>query len=133
MIKNNNKNLEYLAGSISVGRIIGGQQGGPLTALADPNQSGFLLAEVISTAIGAMTVIAAIYFIFQIITGGIAIMNSQGDPGKVESARQSITNGLIGMIVVSTATILVSLIAWLIGFDNPFDLDTIIGTIALTV
>lgn len=68
------------------------------------------LANLISTVIGLLTVIAALYFMFMIITGAIGIISSGGDKGKYEDARNKITTGAIGFVVVVAAMFIVGLI-----------------------
>ncbi len=68
------------------------------------------LANLISTIIGLLTVVAALYFIFMVITGALGIITSGGDKGKVEDARNKITTGAVGFVVVVAAMFLVGLI-----------------------
>jgi hypothetical protein len=85
----------------------------------------------ISGAIGLMTVIAAIWFIFNIITGAIQIISSGGDKGALENARRKITTGIIGIVVVIASLFIVSTIASLIGLgDIILDPAAIIEQIA---
>ncbi len=68
------------------------------------------LANLISTIIGLLTVIAALYFIFMIITGAIGIISSGGDKGAYEDSRKKITTGAIGFVVVVAAMFVVGLV-----------------------
>jgi hypothetical protein len=89
------------------------------------------LASLISTVIGLLTVIAALYFMFMIITGAIGIISSGGDKGAYEDARKKITTGAIGFVVVIAAMFIMSLISILLGLPNILDLGATINAIRL--
>jgi hypothetical protein len=55
--------------------------------------------------------IATMAAIAYVIYGGFRYITSQGEPDSVKSARQTITNGLIGMVISLIATGLVAFIA----------------------
>lgn len=92
--------------------------------------SGTTLANVISSTIGAMTIIAAIWFLFKIVTGGLAIINSNGDQKAVETARNSITYGVIGIVVIISATFILGLLGFIFGITNILDLNAWITTLS---
>jgi len=76
----------------------------------------------LSRAIGLMTMIAAIWFTFTLISGAISVISSGGDKAKVAEARAKITTGLVGLVIIIAAIFIVELIGTLIGFDlilNP--------------
>ena len=76
-----------------------------------------VFSRTISSAIGIMTVIAIIWFIFQFFTGAISIIGAGGDKAKIEAARQKITTGLIGLVVVVVGIFLIDLIGGLLGLE----------------
>ena len=86
------------------------------------SQAPTLFNKFISTAIGIMTVVAGIFFIFLIISGAISWMGAGGDKGAIEEARKRILNGVVGLIIVIAAVFIAELIGYLFGFDfimNP--------------
>ena len=88
----------------------------------NPQESTNIFNFFISSTIGLLTIIAAIWFLFVLITGAISIISSGGDKAKVAEARGRITTGLIGLIVVIAGIFILELIGTLIGFDlilNP--------------
>lgn len=91
-----------------------------------PNQ----LSRILTSAIGILTVVAAIYFLIKVIIGAIGIISSGGDKGKLTEARSSIVNGLIGIIIVVTSTIFVNFVFRLLGIGNILILDVIIESLA---
>ena len=89
------------------------------------------LANLISTIIGLLTVIAALYFMFMIITGAIGIISSGGDKGSYEDARKKITTGAIGFVVVIAAMFIMSLVSILLGIPDILNLGDMIEAISL--
>jgi len=87
--------------------------------LGKPTGTGITdLSNFISMAIGVMTIIAFIWFVFVIFTGAIGIISSGGDKQAVESARKKITSGIIGVVVVIAAIFVIDLIGTI--FNIPF-------------
>lgn len=69
-----------------------------------PSYSGMsgvdFFGRLIPTAIALLLVVGAVVFLFQLLTGGIGLITAGGDKGKVEGARQRITNALIGLMIL---------------------------------
>lgn len=82
---------------------------------------GSTLNKGISTIVGFLTIVAAIYFLFQLINGGYQWIASGGDKNEVAAARDRITYSLIGLMVVVIATAIVGIIGTLLGLQilNP--------------
>lgn len=96
-------------------------QGGQGNANANAVIVGGQFNRIISAVVGLMTVIAAIWFIFQFITAGYQWISSGGDKNNLNMARDKITNSLIGLIIVVAAWIVIGLIGTILGLDilNP--------------
>lgn len=75
------------------------------------------LSSVISMAIGVMTVVAIIWFVFVFITGAIGMIGAGGDKQAMETARKKITTGIIGLVVVIAAIFIFDLIGTIFGID----------------
>lgn len=98
--------------------------------LGNPSGSGIdTFTSFISSAIGLMTIIAFIWFIFLLITGAIGIMTAGGDKQALEGARKKITNGITGLVVVIIATFILNLLGTLLGIPNILNLGQLFGTI----
>jgi len=87
----------------------------------DPDQAGSIFANIISSTIGLLTIIAAIWFIILLITGAYGFMTAGGDKGKVEEAKRRITTALIGFVIVIIGIFIVNLVGYLIGFGAILD------------
>ena len=76
-----------------------------------------LFDTFLSSVIGVMTIVAGIWFLFQVFTGAIAIISSKGDKQALEAAKKKITTGLIGIVIVVAAIFLVDLVGTILGVD----------------
>lgn len=82
------------------------------------------LETIISNVIGFITIVAAIFFVFQIIFAGYAFMSAQGDEKKLESARQKLTQSILGLTIVVIAFGVTAFVSSLLGMGNIFDLQS---------
>lgn len=87
-------------------------------------------ASVISSTIGILTLVAAVYFLYSIINGAIAMMTSEGEKAAYESARKKITVGVIGMGVCIAAIFIADLVAWLLGIEGILNFGEMINRIS---
>lgn len=76
-----------------------------------------LFESTISKIIGVLTVSAILWFLLQLFLGAYGWISAGGDAKAVESARQKITNAIIGLIIIFAALILASVIGYLLGVD----------------
>ena len=88
----------------------------------DPQTAPSIFNTFLSGAVGLLTVIAGIYFIFLLMIGAIGIMSAGGDKASMESARKKISTGLIGLVITISSIFIISLIGYLLGLDilHPF-------------
>ena len=101
----------------------------PILDSSIKNQSGEeyaagLLPRLVTFGI----IIGSVLFVFYLIFGGTRWITSGGDPKKLESARSTITNALIGLIV------LFSVFAIAIVIENAFGIKILtIDLSAITI
>ena len=94
--------------------------------LNPPLNQAKILEKVVSNIIGILTIVGIIYFILQIIFAGYSMLSSSGDPKKIESSRDRLTQGVLGLFVVMIAIVIGSLIAALAGIQNPLNVNEIL-------
>ncbi len=99
---------------VSLGQI-GGAGLGPFGESAGDGITG--ITKLVSSVIGIMTVAAGIWFLFQFIIGGFNWINAGGDKAKLQSARDRLTNSLIGLIIVVASWAILALVSVFFGFD----------------
>jgi len=80
---------------------------------ADSYQSNF--AGLLTRTMGFVMAIAALMVLLYLIWGALEWITSSGDKGKLENARNKITQSLIGIIVLSATTALFMLIQQFLG------------------
>ena len=94
------------------------------------DQSVNTFAAFISSAIGLITLIGIIWFVFIFITGAVGIITSGGDKNSNESARKKITSGIIGLIVTFFGILIVRFIGKIFGLDL-LDFADMFGTLII--
>jgi len=73
------------------------------------------LEGIFENLIGALLFIAGIILFFMLITGGFKYITSSGDPKKLESARNTITYAVIGLVVAALSYIVLYMISQITG------------------
>lgn len=83
----------------------------------DAGYAACLFTNFISKAIGIMTVVAFIWFIFNLFIGAIGWLGSGGDKQKLQEAQKKITTNLTGLVIVISAIFLTKIISLIFGID----------------
>src|SRR4030042_3206612 len=73
--------------------------------------------SLVRLAISFILIVAAVAFFFMLVLGGIRWITSGGDKGKTESARNQITAGLVGLVIVFAAWAILTLIESFFGVN----------------
>lgn len=76
-----------------------------------------IFETVISLTIAVMTVVAGIWFLYLLISGGITLISSSGDKQAIEEATKRVTTGFIGLVVVVGGLFIASLIGTIFGIN----------------
>lgn len=80
------------------------------------NQTGeSFLSKLLPALISAMLVVGVVVFLFVFLSGAIAWITSGGDKGKLEGAKQTLSNALIGLTLLLGFYAIVSLIECFFG------------------
>lgn len=93
------------------------------------NETGNTFNEIVSNIVGILTLVAGIYFFFVLIIGALKWISSNGNKGKIEEAKQTLTTGLIGITVVVAAIFLVEVVGRILGFTNILNPANLIDTL----
>jgi hypothetical protein len=95
---------------------IGGEGLGPFAkSTGNPVQT---ITTAISGFIGALTVIAAIWFLVQFLIGGISWISSAGDKAKITESRERLTNAFIGLLVVVAGWAILAIAGQFFGWSD---------------
>jgi hypothetical protein len=117
--------MDIIYAAQSLGKIEG-KGLGPFGEIARDATVGLTkITEVVSAVVGIMTVSAGIWFLFQLLIGGIGWISSGGDKHSLETARNRITHALVGIIIIFATWSILALVGKIFGFDilitNPAD------------
>jgi amino acid transporter len=75
------------------------------------------LGDFISHTIPAVILVAALATFMYLLYGGVEWILSGGEKGKIEGAKQKITQALIGLAIVASAWAIFQLIMYFFGID----------------
>jgi multisubunit Na+/H+ antiporter MnhB subunit len=78
--------------------------------ISDPECGGQDLNNVIQAIINTVIFVVGIVAVVMVILGGIKYSTSQGDSGKVKSAKDTIMYGIIGLVVAILAFAIVNFV-----------------------
>lgn len=82
------------------------------------NQNLNNLGDIISAVIPYLFGAAGFLLLLYLIWGGFSYMLSGGDPKAAESAKQKITNALVGFVIIFVAYWLVQLLGMMFGISQ---------------
>ncbi len=87
----------------------------PTSVFAQSNND---VAKFTSDTLGTLSIIASLVSVIFIIKGGYMYMTSSGNPLGIDEAKKTIKNALLGLIIVLSATAVISL------FHNAFTMSS---------
>ncbi|OGM32710.1 hypothetical protein A2803_01495 [Candidatus Woesebacteria bacterium RIFCSPHIGHO2_01_FULL_44_21] len=79
-------------------------------------------SALLTTFATIILIVGALYFFFQLLTGGVEWIGSGGDKAKLEGARQKLINAVIGLVLLFSAWAVVQLVEAVFGV-NILNLD----------
>lgn len=81
------------------------------------NLENINFGDLVGIAISFILIVASIAFFFMLVLGGIKWITSGGDKGKTEAARNQITAGLVGLVIVFAAWAILTLVESFFGVN----------------
>ncbi len=75
------------------------------------------VVQFLSSLIGFLTVLGAIFFIVQLILAAFKWLTAGGDSGQVEKARNQIIQAVLGLVIIVLSYGLIELVGSLLGLD----------------
>jgi len=82
-------------------------------------QGGRVTGLLIGSLIGAFFIFAFVLSFFYLLTGGVSWITAGGDKGKLGEARDTITNALVGLLVVGAGWAVFKLVGQFFGIEFP--------------
>ena len=110
---------------------IGGEGLGPFgkTTFSSGTQAMAAFTGALSSIIGFLTVVAALWFFIQITLAGLAWITAGGDKNKLTEARDKISNAFIGLVIVVAGWAILALAGQFFGWNTILLPDSVINTI----
>ncbi|HRN71169.1 MAG TPA: hypothetical protein PLS49_08375 [Candidatus Woesebacteria bacterium] len=78
------------------------------------------LGDLINVLMSFIVPLAGIILFFILIWGGYDILMSQGESDKVESGKNKITAGIIGIVLLVLSYLITNVIGYIFGLDRSF-------------
>ncbi len=109
----------------------GGLKGFGALGLEQNQASESVFQVFISSAIGIISFVAIVWFVFIIVTSGISYMNAGADAKAAEAARKRITNGLIGLLITIFGIFIINLTGQIFGIKNVLNVPEMIKNLII--
>jgi hypothetical protein len=75
------------------------------------------LGTVVTNLLMVAFLAAGIFFLVQVILGGISWIGAGGDPKALDSARSRITNAVIGLVIVVASVAIATIVTSALGIN----------------
>ena len=81
-------------------------------------ETGVAFGELLSNVVAMGTFIAGILLLVYLVYGGVSYMMAAGDDKAINKAKQVLTNGIIGLVIVVAAILITQILGGILGFEN---------------
>jgi hypothetical protein len=85
----------------------------------NPAGGGAVVGMLIGNIIGAIVILAFLFALFFLLTGGLSWISSGGDKAQLEQARNKITHAIIGLIIIAAVWSIMNIIGPFLGISFP--------------
>jgi len=76
------------------------------------------LTTLFTNVIGVIVALAGVALFIMFVVSGFSFLFSSGDPKKLEQARGTLTNAIIGLVIIVAAYLILRLIGAFSGYTN---------------
>lgn len=90
---------------------------GPLGNITGLDPAVSMFNKVISLLIGVITIGAGLWFTFHILIAGFTWLTAAGDKTKTEKAQKTLTEAIIGLVIVVAAVFIADLVGKFLGIN----------------
>ncbi len=67
--------------------------------------------DIVSSLVRFLIIIAGIFSLWQLLTGGFAFISSGGDKGKITEAQNKIQMSLVGLVIIAGSFIIIAIVS----------------------
>src|SRR3989344_4994948 len=75
------------------------------------------VGSIVNVIVPVLLIIAGFFLLYQLVSGGFALMFSKGDQRAVEGAKGKVTNAVIGFVILFIAFWLVQILGTVLKID----------------
>jgi len=101
--------------SRSTGLEDAGRAGGYSVGQDCESQEGGCIPQIVGQLVSALLGLLGALFLVLIIWGGVQYMTAGGEPGKIKSAKDTIVNAILGMLIVALSYAIARYVITVIG------------------
>ncbi len=83
------------------------------------NNSSSFLGAIVSRIFIYSIYLSGLFFLVRFIVAGYTYLTSLGDPGKIQSAAQTIIHSLVGIVIVVSAFFIAQILDTVLGLNLP--------------
>ncbi len=103
----------------------------PILGSGPKEQGATIIGMLISNIGGLFFLFAFLLTFLYLLTGGLSWITSSGDKSKLETAKDKITNALVGLVIVAAAYAIFALVGQFFGLNvKALRIPSFGGTIA---
>jgi len=95
-----------------------------IPALCGSANAPIRFGSLVSSLFGALLIIAGLFFLINLLTGGITWITSGGDKAALDNARTQIQNAVMGMFITAATWVIYILVTQFLGL-TPIGSSTI--------
>lgn len=77
------------------------------------------IGSLVNILVPTLMLVAAFGFLAMIFYAGFKLLSSAGDPEKITEARNIITYGVIGLLIMMVSFLVVKVVEYVLGIDLP--------------
>lgn len=94
-------------------------------------EGGPIVGKIISAIVGLFIIFAFVLALFHLLFGAYRWITSSGDKQRLQQAQESMTQAIMGLILVAAVWAIMTLLSQFLGLGTfpSFNLPTITGTI----
>jgi len=85
--------------------------------------------SVIQTVFSIFFIVAIVYFVWHFIMAGYHLISTEGDPKKLETAKNQITYALLGIIVIFSVFAILKFVGTILGIQGLEGLQITLPTL----
>jgi hypothetical protein len=93
---------------------------GPLGNRTTYTNTFSMFETLISNVLGLLTILAGLYFFFQIILAGYNWISAGGDKQAVQNAQKKVSNAVLGLIIIVLAYVITGVLSRFLGLNILF-------------